>query len=162
MQLGWGPHAGLQDEEIVMLQHSLCLALWRLPAASSPAPSASASAPSSRSLHSAALSDEPSASCLTATPVIPPAAPPAASPATTSAAASGGPDAEGASHQPSNSAGQLKPSSWVPEEADAALLAFTYPRYQVYSIARSPDGRFVAVGQSPKPHTLHSLHERRS
>lgn len=162
LQLGLGSHAGSQDEEIVMLQQRYCLALWRLPAASSPASSASASASPSGIPSSAAPSDAPSASPPTATPATPPAAPqpvpsaapPAASPAAASAAASGGPDAEGASHLPS---GQPESSCWVREEADAVLLAFTYPRYQAYSIARSPDGRFVAVGQSPKPQTL--LHE---
>ncbi|KAL3131291.1 hypothetical protein ABBQ38_000584 [Trebouxia sp. C0009 RCD-2024] len=142
---------GSQDEEIVMLQQRYCLALWRLPAASSPASSASASASPSGIPSSAAPSDAPSASPPTATPATPPAAPqpvpsaapPAASPAAASAAASGGPDAEGASHLPS---GQPESSCWVREEADAVLLAFTYPRYQAYSIARSPDGRFVAVG----------------
>ena len=38
-------------------------------------------------------------------------------------------------------------STAVPRDADAVLLAFTRPRFRAYSIARSPDGRFVAIGK---------------
>ncbi|KAL0047594.1 hypothetical protein WJX82_007383 [Trebouxia sp. C0006] len=37
-------------------------------------------------------------------------------------------------------------STAVPDHSDAVLLAFTKPRFRAYSITRSPDGRFVAIG----------------
>ena len=55
-------------------------------------------------------------------------------------AAPGIPAARSASSQPGPTP--------ISADADAVLLAFTHPRYRIYSIARSPDGRFVAVGQS--------------
>lgn len=93
-------HSGSQDEEIVMLNNSFCLALWRLPAASAALPSAAASA-------SAAFSSS----------------------------------AERPSHQAAIA------ETAVCDSDDAVLLAFTHTRYRVYSIARSPNGKFIAVGE---------------
>ena len=68
-------HAGLQAEEIVMLHRSMSLALWRLPAVSSAALSASASASSLGNLKSAGPSDTPSTAHSTENPAAPHAAP---------------------------------------------------------------------------------------
>lgn len=114
-----------------MLHNNFCLALWRLPAAS---PAAS----------SAASSTSASASASASAPVLPHYKSYLENIVAASlTAAPGIPAATSASSQPS----QPGPTP-ISADADAVLLAFTYPRYRIYSIARSPDGRFVAVGQS--------------
>ena len=148
-----GRHAGSQDEEIVMLHNTFCLALWRLPAASAAASSAYASAscpapaptaPVDTATSSAATSASAPASSLSTLAAATSAATSAKPSAEPSATTSGRRDHTTASHQQFKSCH----SSPISEDADAVLLAFTYPRYRIYSIARSPDGRFVAVGQS--------------
>ena len=139
-----------------MLHNTFCLALWRLPAASAAASSISASASSPAPTSTAPLdpaaatSSAANSASAPASRLSTPAAATSAKPsakllAEPSAHVSGRPGHKGASHLQSQS--NHTPAA-ICEDADAVLLAFTYPRYRIYSIARSPDGRFVAVGQS--------------
>ena len=128
-----------------MLHNNFCLALWHLPAASTAASSASASASSPAAAPMASAAATASAATSASAPPSSISASAAATSAKPSTDASGRPDHKERSHlQP----GSRRTPTPISEDADAVLLAFTYPRYRIYSIARSPDGRFVAVGQS--------------
>ena len=132
--------AGSQTEEIVMLHNSFCLAVWRLPAAPRPAMPSSAAAAASASSpapSSAACPPDAAASCSN------PAAEPATAVFYPPRRETDYYDAHGHNHTVCTAAG----STAVPDHSDAVLLAFTKPRFRAYSITRSPDGRFVAIGK---------------
>ncbi len=140
--------AGSQNEEIVMLHNSFNLAVWRLPPAPPPATPTSAAAAASAASPAAASASSPapsSAACPFDTAAS--CSDPAADPAT----AVFHPhrrepryyhDSHG-KQTACTSAG----STAVPDHADAVLLAFAKPRFRAYSITRSPDGRFLAIGK---------------
>ncbi|DBA91082.1 TPA: hypothetical protein ACH3X1_016047 [Trebouxia sp. C0004] len=110
---------GSQHEEIIMLHNSFCLAVWCLPATPPPAMPSSAAASSSD---------------------------PAADPATTVFFPPGRGPNYSDHHGYTQTACTAPGSTAVPDHSDAVLLAFTKPRFRAYSITRSPDGKFVAIG----------------
>ena len=123
-----------------MLHNSFCLAVWRLPLAPSPAmPSLAATAASASSPASSSAACPPDAAASSSDPAADPATsdfhPPRNEP--------GYDDAHGRKQTACTAAG----STAVPDHSDAVLLAFTSPRFRAYSITRSPDGRFVAIGK---------------
>jgi hypothetical protein len=132
--------AGSQNEEIVMLHNSFCLAVWRLPAAppaAMPSSAAAAASASSPAPSSAACPPDAAASCSN----------PAAHPATAVFYIHRGDPGSFEAHGQTQTACTAAGSTAVTDQSDAVLLAFTKPRFRAYSITRSPDGRFVAIGK---------------
>ena len=139
--------AGSQNEEIVMLHNSFNLAVWRLPPAPPPAIPSSAAAAASAASPAAAAASPPAPSCAACPPdAAASCSNPAADPATPVLY----PHRSGPGYYDDH--GKLTActsdgSTAVPDHSDAVLLAFTKPRFRAYSITRSPDGRFVAIGK---------------
>ena len=154
--------SGSQEEEIVMLNDSFRLAVWRLPAA----PAAAASAPAPASAAAAAAPEEAASSSAAG----------AASTSTAAASSLEAPDpytqlkmlfpglseqevlkSMHAMHNPrfkyrrrrraTDAHRKAMQKVAVTGESDAVLMAFTETRFRSYSVDRSPDGRFVAVGE---------------
>lgn len=118
-----------------MLHNTFCLAVWRLPATPAAASSATPAAAASAS-QSAAAAESPSLDAA-ASSLLP----------SLQTTAGSGLNAPSAFSHHTQRGGKCASSTAVPREADAVLLAFTRPRFRAYSIARSPDGRFVAIGK---------------
>ena len=130
-----------------MLHNSFNLAVWRLPPAPPPATPTSAAAAASAASPAAASASSPapySAACPPGTAAS--CSDPAADPAT----ADFHPHRRGISYHDDHgkqTACTSAGSTAVTDHSDAVLLAFTKPRFRAYSITRSPDGRFVAIGK---------------
>ncbi len=147
--------AGSQNEEIVMLHNSFNLAVWRLPPAPPPAIPSSAAAAASAAPPAAASAASPAAAA--ASPPAPSCAacPPDAAASCSNPAAHPAipvlyPHRSGPGYYDDH--GKLTActsdgSTAIPDHSDAVLLAFTKPRFRAYSITRSPNGRFVAIGK---------------
>ena len=130
-----------------MLHNSFNLAVWRLPPAPPPAIPSSAAAAASAASPAAAAASPPAPSCAACPPdAAASCSNPAADPATPVLY----PHRSGPGYYDDH--GKLTActsdgSTAVPDHSDAVLLAFTKPRFRAYSITRSPDGRFVAIGK---------------